>query len=77
MPLIGVAYDPKVTAFLDYVEQNNYMQFEAVNEKDLSDQIDAAVALAGRGEEMRRRTELLNRQEDNNRATAARLLGKE
>ena len=77
VPLIGVAYDPKVTAFLDYVEQNNYMQFEAVNEKDLSDRIDAAVALAGRGEEMRRRTELLNRQEDNNRATAARLLGKE
>ena len=26
---------------------------------------------------LRRRTELLNRQEDNNRATAARLLGKE
>ena len=77
VPLIGVAYDPKVTAFLDYVEQNNYMQFEAVNEKDLSDRIDAAVALSGRGEEMRRRTELLNRQEDNNRATAARLLGKE
>ena len=77
VPLIGVAYDPKVTAFLDYVEQNNYMQFEAVNEKDLSDRIDAAVALAGRGEEMRRRTELLNRLEDNNRATAARLLGKE
>ena len=77
MPLIGVAYDPKVTAFLDYVEQTNYMQFEAVNEEDLSDQIDAAVALAGRGEELRRRTELLNRQEDNNRATAARLLGKE
>ena len=77
VPLIGVAYDPKVTAFLDYVEQNNYMQFEALNEKDLSDLIDSAVALAGRGEELRRRTELLNRQEDNNRATAARLLGKE
>ena len=41
------------------------------------DLIDSAVALAGRGEELRRRTELLNRQEDNNRATAARLLGKE
>ena len=77
VPLIGVAYDPKVTAFLDYVEQNNYIQLAALNEKDLSDMIDSAVALAGRGEEMRRRTELLNRQEDNNRATAARLLGKE
>ena len=77
VPLIGIAYDPKVTAFLDYVEQNNYMQFEALNAKDLSDLIDSAVALAGRGEELRRRTELLNRQEDNNRATAARLLGKE
>ena len=77
VPLIGVAYDPKVTAFLDYVEQNNYIQLEALNEKDLSDMIDSAVALAGRGEEMRRRTELLNQQEDNNRATAARLLGKE
>ncbi len=77
VPLIGVAYDPKVTAFLDYVEQNNYIQLAALNEKDLSDMIDSAVTLAGRGEEMRRRTELLNRQEDNNRATAARLLGKE
>ena len=77
VPLIGVACDPKVTAFLDYVEQNNYIQLEALNEKDLSDMIDSAVALAGRGEEMRRRTELLNQQEDNNRATAARLLGKE
>ena len=77
VPVIGVAYDPKVTAFLDYVEQNNYIQLAALNEKDLSDMIDSAVALAGRGEEMRRRTELLNRQEDNNRATAARLLGKE
>ena len=77
VPLIGVAYDPKVTAFLDYLEQNNYIQLAALNEKDLSDMIDSAVALAGRGEEMRRRTELLNRQEDNNRATAARLLGKE
>ena len=52
-------------------------EVEALNEKDLSDLIDSAVALAGRGEELRRRTELLNRQEDNNRATAARLLGKE
>ena len=77
VPLIGVAYDPKVTAFLDYVEQNNYMQFEALNATDLSGLIDSAVALADRGEELRRRTELLNRQEDNNRATAARLLGKE
>ena len=77
VPLIGVAYDPKVTAFLDYVEQNNYIQLAALNEKDLSDMIDSAVTLAGRGEEMRRRTELLNQQEDNNRATAARLLGKE
>ena len=74
-----VALHPNVLelGFLDYVEQNNYMQFEALNEKDLSDLIDSAVALAGRGEELRRRTELLNRQEDNNRATAARLLGKE
>ena len=40
VPLIGVAYDPKVTAFLDYVEQNNYIQLAALNEKDLSDMID-------------------------------------
>ena len=46
VPLIGVAYDPKVTAFLDYVEQNNYIQLAALNEKDLSDMIDSAVALA-------------------------------
>ena len=39
--------------------------------------IDSAVALCRQRRELRRRTELLNRQEDNNRATAARLLGKE
>ena len=47
----------------------------------LLQQFDAAVQellyLGMRCEELRRRTELLNRQEDNNRATAARLLGKE
>ncbi|MFR6424951.1 MAG: polysaccharide pyruvyl transferase family protein [Oscillospiraceae bacterium] len=33
VPLIGVAYDPKVTAFLDYVEQNNYIQLRGAQRK--------------------------------------------
>ena len=62
-------------AFLDAGER--YKLSELLKTVIVASANDSAVALAGRGEEMRRRTELLNRQEDNNRATAARLLGKE
>lgn len=74
VPVIGVSYDPKVTAFLDYIEQGNYVQFDELNEQNLAGLIDAAVTLAGSGDELRRRTILLNEKEDNNRLAAMQLL---
>lgn len=74
VPLVGICYDPKVSAFLDYIEQDNYLQFEDLKEERMTLMIDRAVSLAGSQEELRRRTELLNQKEDNNRRAAARLL---
>lgn len=74
VPLVGVSYDPKVSAFLDYIEQDNYLQFEDLKEERMTLMIDRAVSLSGSLDELRRRTELLNRKEDNNRRAAARLL---
>lgn len=74
VPLIGVSYDPKVSAFLDYIEQDNYLQFEDLKEERMTRMIDRAVSLAGSQQELRRRTELLNQKEDNNRRAAAKLL---
>ena len=74
VPLIGVSYDPKVSAFLDYIEQDNYLQFEDLKEERMTRMIDRAVSLVGSQQELRRRTELLNQKEDNNRRAAAKLL---
>lgn len=74
VPLVGVSYDPKVSAFLDYIEQDNYLQFEDLKEERMTQMIDRAVSLSGSQDELRRRTELLNRKEDNNRRAAAKLL---
>ena len=74
VPLIGVSYDPKVSAFLDYIEQDNYLQFEELKEEYMTQMIDRAVSLSGSQDEQRRRTELLNQKEDNNRRAAAKLL---
>lgn len=74
VPLVGICYDPKVSAFLDYIEQDNYLQFEDLKEERMTLMIDRAVSLSGSQEELRRRTELLNQKEDNNRRAAARLL---
>lgn len=74
VPVIGVSYDPKVTAFLDYIEQDNYLQFEALEEERLTQLIDAAVSMSGSRDERRQRAELLNQKEDNNRQAAAKLL---
>lgn len=74
VPLIGVSYDPKVSAFLDYIEQDNYLQFEELKEERMTQMIDRAVSLSNSRDELRRRTELLNQKEDNNRRAAAKLL---
>ena len=43
VPLIGVAYDPKVSGFLDYLGQNRYEAIESITEQQLRDMIDDAM----------------------------------
>ena len=74
VPVAGVSYDPKVTAFLDYIEQDNYQELDALNTENAARLIDSAIQLGSEGRELRRRTELLNRKEDINRQAAKRLL---
>ena len=77
VPLVGVSYDPKVRAFLDYIEQDNYVDLEDADAGTLCAMIDRAMSLSGEKEELRRRTELLFARENNNQDAAARLLGRE
>lgn len=44
VPLAGVSYDPKVSAFLDYIGQGNYVDFRDVDAGRLCALIDSAVA---------------------------------
>ena len=77
VPLAGVSYDPKVAAFLDYIEQDNYINFDELEVTRMTGLIDSAIQLSDQRQELRRRTELLNEKEENNRRAAAELLKRE
>lgn len=42
VPVVGIAYDPKVTGFMDYLGQENHVPLESVTDGSLCDQIDSA-----------------------------------
>lgn len=44
VPVVGVAYDPKVSGFMDYLGQENYLRLEEITEGSLCDHIDCAAA---------------------------------
>ena len=44
VPVAGIVYDPKVSGFLDYLEQANYISAEEVSAGALCDLIDAAAS---------------------------------
>lgn len=46
IPLVGVVYDPKVSGFLDYLEQKRYLDLNQVTTEGLTDLAEAAL-LAG------------------------------
>jgi polysaccharide pyruvyl transferase CsaB len=50
VPLVGIVYEPKVSAFLDYIGQSNYMELEDVSEEKLVAAIEKAIE-QGRSEE--------------------------
>lgn len=44
VPVVGVAYDPKVSSFLDYMGLENWLSTEEISDGSLCDLIDAAVS---------------------------------
>lgn len=50
IPLVGVVYDPKVSAFLRYIGQELFTGLDLLTEANLKSMIDAAVAQAARPE---------------------------
>lgn len=43
-PVVGISYDPKVSSFMDYMEQDNYVALDEVTDGVLCDLIDSAYA---------------------------------
>ena len=74
VPLVGVAYDPKVTAFLEYAQQENHLPFEDVRSDRLCTLLDAAALERGDRAALAAEAELLRAQEYKNTEAARRLL---
>ena len=74
IPLAGVVYDPKVSAFLRYTGQDNFTNVEDLTEAALRAMIDRAVGQAGHPETQAAAVERLQAMEGGNVAVARRLL---
>lgn len=74
VPIVGVSYDLKVSSFLDYIGQKNYMPLEELTEEGLKALIDNA--LRADREELRKMAERLRDVEHRNTRAAKKLLGK-
>lgn len=73
VPLVGVVYDPKVSGFLDYIGQDQYLSLNDINIGNLNDMIDGALSAAvAEPDAVRKLRELA----DINRQAAERLLEK-
>jgi len=72
--LAGVSYDPKVAAFLDYIGQDNYVDFGSFTGEDLERLIDRAVQADPA--ELAAATERIKAIESRNTQAARELLGK-
>ena len=75
IPLAGVVYDPKVSAFLRYIGQELFTVLDALTEENLRDMIDQAAAQASHPEAQAAAVERLQGMERKNVETARRLLG--
>ena len=74
VPLVGVAYDPKVSAFLDCVDQDLYVQLDSLTAQGLCALLDAAVARIRDRAVLEAKTARLVELERVNRELAAQLL---
>ena len=77
VPLVGVVYDPKVSAFLDCVDQDLYVQLEQVTTQGLCALLDAAAGRVQDRAALEAKTARLAELEKVNRVLAAQLLVRE
>ena len=76
VPLAAVSYDPKVASFLDYLSQTNYLDYDALTDREQLYALVDAAATADR-EALRRATAHIMEIESRNAETAERLLERE
>ena len=76
IPLAGVVYDPKVSAFLRYIGQENFLNLNALTADALKAMIDRMVSSPISPEEQAAAVQNLRQIEQVNVDTARRLLGK-
>ena len=76
IPLAGVVYDPKVSAFLRYIGQENFLNLDALTADALKAMIDRMVSSPISPEEQAAAVQKLRQIEQVNVDTARRLLGK-
>ena len=76
IPLAGVVYDPKVSAFLRYIGQENFLDLDALTADTLKAMIDRMVSSPISPEEQAAAVQKLRQIEQVNVDTARRLLGK-
>lgn len=75
IPLAGVVYDPKVSAFLRYTGQENFTDLKDLTLERLQAMIDLAVSQAGHPEAQEAAVQRLQAMEEGNAAVARQLLG--
>lgn len=74
IPLVAVSYDPKVTAFMDYIGQSRYAGLEGISDAALFDLIDSAMAASGQNSRLAEKTAELGAKEKRNIDAAIRLI---
>ena len=76
IPLAGVVYDPKVSAFLRYIGQENFLNLDALTADTLKAMIDCMVSSPISPDEQAAAVQKLRQTEQVNVDTARRLMGK-
>jgi len=74
IPLAGVVYDPKVSAFLRYIGQDNFTDLDSLTEEKLLAMVDQAVAQTSRPAQQVAAVERLQEMEHKNVDIARQLL---
>ncbi|MDD6160320.1 MAG: polysaccharide pyruvyl transferase family protein [Oscillospiraceae bacterium] len=74
VPLVGIVYDPKVSAFLDLVEQDLYLSLEELNTDRLCRCLDSAAGRIDQRDLLEEKTHKLLELEKNNLLCARELL---